>query len=66
MDTTNIIIPTVVCLTLAIVFYKKLKPKTFNKLSNKSSSVKTQNEEEKTNEKENQKVYEELLKFFEK
>ncbi len=56
MDTTNIIIPTVVCLTLAIVFYKKLKPKTYNKLSNKSSSVKTQNEEEKTNEKDIQNI----------
>ena len=47
---TNIIIPTVICLTLAIVFYKKLKPQKGNQLSDKSSTVNKQKEQEKINE----------------
>ena len=47
MDTTNIIIPTVVCLTLAFVFYRRLRSKKPQKVSDQSQ--KGINEEEKKN-----------------
>ena len=59
---TNIIIPTVICLTLAIVFYKKFKPQKGNQLSDKSSTVSQQNEEEKINENKNQNISDNNIK----
>ena len=46
---TNTILPTVLCLTLAFIFYKKFGSKKKNKLPDKDSSIKKQTEEDKQN-----------------
>ena len=46
---TNTILPTVLCLTLAFIFYKKFGSKKKNKLPDKDSSTKKQTEEDKQN-----------------
>ena len=46
---TNKILPTVLCLTLAFIFYKKFGSKKKNKLPDKDSSIKKQTEEDKQN-----------------
>ena len=46
---SNTILPTVLCLTLAFIFYKKFGSKKKNKLPDKDSSIKKQTEEDKQN-----------------
>ena len=47
MDSTHIIIPTIICLTFAVILYRSLNSK---KKSNKTSDKSTKNEENKENE----------------
>ena len=44
MDSTKIIIPTIICLTLAVVFYRKIYSKKSKKATEKSKKEKTEDE----------------------
>ena len=44
MDSTKIIIPTIICLTLAVVFYRKIYSKKSKKAAEKSKKEKTEDE----------------------
>ena len=44
MDSTKIIIPTIICLTIAMVFYRKIYSKKSKKVAEKSKKEKTEDE----------------------
>ena len=45
MDSSRLMIPTLICLTIAFVYYMKFQPKKSNKLDNKSQKNKNKNEQ---------------------
>ena len=53
MDSTKIIIPTIICLTIAVVFYRKIYSKKSKKVAEKSKKEKTEDESKIKEEKNN-------------
>ena len=66
MDSTKIIIPTIICLTIAVVFYRKLYSKKSKKISGKSKKEKNENKSEEQNDNNRDNIEEENEEKIEK